>query len=134
MYIITFCWLQVHDIFGLTGYAFALYRKHGYKDELISSRSKTVCSYGLSHGDMLYLAPLNGAMLWSQDSSPIPSTSSGESQTNSTPTGELVDSTELALGQTQSSLRQSIALQEDEVDLQLQKLDGKVQRKQDEKL
>jgi hypothetical protein len=55
------------------------------------------------------------------------------SQSN-TPSGEPVDSTELALVQTQSSLRQSFTLQEDEVDLQLWKLDGKVQRKRDEKL
>lgn len=82
---------------------------------------------------MLYLAPLNGTMLWSQDPSPRPSTSRGVSQSN-TPSGEPVDSTELALVQTQSSLRQSFTLQEDEVDLQLWKLDGKVQRKRDEKL
>lgn len=129
-----FCCLQVHDIFGLTGYGFALYRKRGCKDELISSRSKTVRSYGLSHGDMIYMAPLNGTMLWSQDPSPRPGTSSGMSESNNTPSGEPVDSTELALVQTQSSLRQSFTLQEDEVDLQLWKLDGKVQRKRDEKL
>ncbi|XP_021925198.1 nuclear protein localization protein 4 homolog [Zootermopsis nevadensis] len=125
---------KVHEAFGLTGYGFALYRKRGCKDELISSRIKTVRSYGLSHGDMLYLAPLNGAMLWSQDPSPRPSTSSGVSHSNNTASGEPVDSTELALVQTQSGLRQSFTLQEDEVDLQLWKLDGKVQRKRDEKL
>lgn len=134
VYVITFCCFQVHEAFGLTGYGFALYRKRGCKDELISSRIKTVRSYGLSHGDMLYLAPLNGAMLWSQDPSPRPSTSSGVSHSNNTTSGEPVDSTELALVQTQSGLRQSFTLQEDEVDLQLWKLDGKVQRKRDEKL
>jgi nuclear protein localization family protein 4 len=83
---------------------------------------------------MIYMAPLNGTMLWSQDPSPRPGTSSGMSESNNTPSGEPVDSTELALVQTQSSLRQSFTLQEDEVDLQLWKLDGKVQRKRDEKL
>ena len=82
-------------------------------------------SYGLSHGDMLYLTPLNGAMLWTQETNPKPSTSS-----NNTPSGEPVDSVE----QSTSSARRSISLQEDEVDLQLWKLDGKVQRKRDEKL
>lgn len=129
--LIFYCF-QVHDIFDLTGYGFALYRKRGCKDELISSHSKTVRSYGLSHGDMLYMAPLNGAMLWSQD--PRPSTSTGVSHSNNTPSGKPVDSAELAPVQTQSSLRQSLTLQEDEVDLQLWKLDGKVQRKRDLKL
>jgi nuclear protein localization family protein 4 len=124
----------VHDTFGLTSYGFALFRKRGCKDELSSSRSKTVRSYGLSHGDMLYMAPLNGAMLWSEDISPRPSTSSGVSQADNTTSVASVDSTELPAVQTQSNLRQSFTLQEDEVDLQLWKLDGKVQRKRDEKL
>jgi hypothetical protein len=76
---------------------------------------------------------LNGAMLWSEDISPRPSTSSGVPQSNNTPSVS-VDSTELPSVQTQSNLRQSFTLQEDEVDLQLWKLDGKVQRKRDEKL
>jgi len=132
--IIALCCFQVHDIFGLTGYGFALYRKRGCQDELISSRSKTVRSYGLSHGDMLFMAPLNGAMLWSEDSNPRPSTSSGVSKPNNFLSGVPVDSTELASVQTQSNVRQPAILQEDEVDLQLWKLDGKVQRKRDEKL
>lgn len=133
-YIIALCCFQVHDIFGLTGYGFALYRKRGCQDELISSRSKTVRSYGLSHGDMLYMAPLNGAMLWSENSNPRPSTSSGVSKPNNILSGVPVDSTELASVPTQSHVRQLAILQEDEVDLQLWKLDGKVQRKRDEKL
>lgn len=83
---------------------------------------------------MLYMAPLNGAMLWSQDLSPRPSTSSGVAQSNNTPSVVTVDSTELPAVPTQTNLRQSFTLQEDEVDLQLWKLDGKVQRKRDEKL
>lgn len=80
------------------------------------------------------MAPLNGAMLWSQDLSPRPSTNSGVAQSNNTPSILTVDSTELPSVPTQSNLRQSFTLQEDEVDLQLWKLDGKVQRKRDEKL
>lgn len=80
------------------------------------------------------MAPLNGAMLWSQDLSPRPSTSSGVAQSNNTQSIVTADSTELPLVPTQSYLRQSFTLQEDEVDLQLWKLDGKVQRKRDEKL
>ncbi|PSN33783.1 Nuclear protein localization protein 4, partial [Blattella germanica] len=102
------CWqCVVHETFGLSGYGFALYRQRGCKDELISSRSKTVRSYGLSHGDMLYLTPLNGAMLWSQETSPKPSTSSGISNSNNTPSGEpvLVDTEQ----------RPSVSLQEDEM-------------------
>jgi nuclear protein localization family protein 4 len=79
------------------------------------------------------MAPLNGAMLWSENI-PIPSTSTGVPQSNNTQSVASVDTTELPSVQTQSNLRQSFTLQEDEVDLQLWKLDGKVQRKRDEKL
>ncbi|XP_067006587.1 nuclear protein localization protein 4 homolog [Anabrus simplex] len=123
---------KVHDKFELSGFAFALYRERGRKDELVSSRSRTVRSCGLRHGDMLYMTPLNGALLWAQD--PKPGTSSGGTKVNNTPFGEPAESTESVLSSSQTTPKASVSLEEDDVDLQLWKLDGKVQRKRDEKL
>lgn len=62
---------KVHSLFDLSSFGFALYRERNQKDEIRSSRSKTLRSIGLKHGDMLYLAPVNGTVLF-----PQPSTSS----------------------------------------------------------
>lgn len=82
--------LQVHDAFGLGGFCFALYRERGNKDEINSSRSKTLKSIGLNHGDLIYLAPINGALLWPIDSPMNSHTSispSGKNTNTSTCTG-----------------------------------------------
>jgi len=72
--------LQVHETFGLDGYCFALYKQRGLKDEIQSSRSKTVGSSGLNHGDLLYLAPINGSVIW-------PTEGGSSSVCNNTPPG-----------------------------------------------
>lgn len=59
----------MHDEFDLNSFGFALYRQRNNKDEIHSSKSKTVLSTGLRHGDMLYLAPVNGAVLFPASSS-----------------------------------------------------------------
>lgn len=59
---------KVYSTFDLNSFAFALYKEKGQKDEIQSSRSKTIRSFGLRHGDMLYLAPINGAVLFQQSS------------------------------------------------------------------
>lgn len=74
---------KVHDVFNLTGYKFGLYKERGQKGELVSSRSRTLTTCGLRHGDMIYMSPVNGALLWSND----PGTSS------SLPPGEPSQST-----------------------------------------
>nr|CAD7569488.1 unnamed protein product [Timema californicum] len=117
---------KVHDTFGLTDYGFALYRERGNKNELISSRSHSVRSCGVHHGDTIYLTPLNGA-LWSKDPASHPSTSKA---VNNTPSGEPVIDAPSKFAPPRGP---SLTLQEDDVDLQLWKLDGKVQRKKDDK-
>ena len=52
-------------MFNLTGYRFILYKEKGQKEELVSSRNKTLASYGLKHGDMIYMTPVNEALIWS---------------------------------------------------------------------
>ncbi|XP_049775700.1 nuclear protein localization protein 4 homolog [Schistocerca cancellata] len=121
---------KVHDAFGLSGYTFALYRERGRKDELISSRSRTIRSSGLRHGDMVYMCPLNGALLWSE-----PSPGSSNSMAHDEPIDDYPEKSSSAPSQNIALLTTPVVpLQEDEVDQQLWKLDGKVQRKRDDKL
>ncbi|XP_043262002.1 nuclear protein localization protein 4 homolog [Colletes gigas] len=117
---------KVFGAFNLNSFGFGLFRQWNHKDELISSRSRTVAEIGLSHGDMLYLAPLNGAQLWS-----VPSTSSAS--TNASQESEPTDVATIANRNTNAT-RFVPNVVEDEVDEQLWKLDGKIQRKRDEKL
>lgn len=124
----------VHSTFDLSSFAFAIYRERNNKDEVHSSKSRSIKSVGLKHGDMLYLKPLNGTVLF-----PQPSTSA---ISNNTPSGEppINDATPSTSGIISTSNssnptpRLSTTVQEDEVDTQLWKFDGKIQRKRDEKL
>ncbi|KAG7209636.1 hypothetical protein KM043_011283 [Ampulex compressa] len=114
---------KVFDAFELNSFGFGLYKERNHKDELISTRSRTVSGSGLSHGDMLYLIPLNGAQLWS-----IPSTS-GASNNTSLESGPME-----GVISTNRTSRTAPNVVEDEVDEQLWKINGKIQRKRDEKL
>lgn len=62
---------KVHDALHLNNYAFALHKDRQRKEEILSSKSRTLNECGLQHGDMIYLSPLNGALIFEQ-----PSTSS----------------------------------------------------------
>lgn len=122
---------KVHDAFSLPGFAFALFKERNNQGELVSSRSKTVSGCGLRHGDMIYLSPLNGAVLWE---TPRPGTSraslDGPSTSFSLPQGDRPSTA--SIRQSRQNSVNSVA--EDEIDQMLWKQDGKVQRKRDEKL
>ncbi|XP_075231078.1 nuclear protein localization 4 isoform X1 [Lycorma delicatula] len=120
---------KVHDAFGLPGFAFALFRERNNQGELVSSRSKSISSSGLRHGDMIYLAPLNGALLWEN---PRPSTSSSREGSYSLP--QAADNRSSSSIARQSRQSTGSLVVEDEIDQVLWKQDGKVQRKRDEKL
>ncbi|KAG8231750.1 hypothetical protein J437_LFUL012029, partial [Ladona fulva] len=115
---------KVHDAFDLTGFGFALFRTRDRKDELISSRSHTVNQSKLAHGDMIYLAPINGTLFHPKE----PSSSVGGETLHK---GSSVE--EVFEGKSTSSQLPS-SQKEDEVDLQLWKMDGKIQRQRDRKL
>ena len=100
---------KVHQAYQFSG--FTLYREKSNKNELSSTLGKTILQSGLRHGDMLYLVPLNGALL-----------------TSDKPT-----SMDVATSNTFTSA-QNNSFKQDEIDKILWKLDGKVQRKRDEKL
>uniref|UniRef100_A0A2A4JP23 Nuclear protein localization protein 4 homolog n=1 Tax=Heliothis virescens TaxID=7102 RepID=A0A2A4JP23_HELVI len=124
---------RVHESLRLSTFAFALHKDRQRKDEVTSSKSRRLRDYGLQHGDMLYLSPVNGAVLFDQ-----PSTS-GETNDNNKPFGEPVEagpstsSTAVALAG-QSTAARPLAVEEDEVDLQLYRMSGNIQRQRDEKL
>ena len=117
---------KVFYAFELNSFGFGLYRQRNHQDELISSPSRTVSGIGLSHGDMLYLAPLNGTQLWS-----TPSTSNATVNASQEPGPA---DTAAATNRRTNASRSLPNIVEDEVDEQIWKLDGKIQRKRDEKL
>ncbi|XP_015190103.1 PREDICTED: nuclear protein localization protein 4 homolog isoform X3 [Polistes dominula] len=112
---------KVFTAFNLNSLTFGLYKQRNRQDEIISTRSKTLLEAGLSHGDMLYLVPFNGAQLWNTPSARL---TDGGSNTN-----RIVQNSNV-----KGALRSLPNVVEDEVDEQLWKLDGKIQRKRDEKL
>lgn len=59
---------RVHEVLCLTSFAFALHKDRARKDEVLSSKTRTLRDYGLQHGDMLFLSPVNGALLFEQPS------------------------------------------------------------------
>lgn len=61
---------KVHETFELSSSVFALYKDRNHKEEIVRSKSKHVNDYRLQHGDMLYLAPLNGTVLFDQPQQP----------------------------------------------------------------
>ncbi|KAJ2939843.1 hypothetical protein O0L34_g18038 [Tuta absoluta] len=123
---------RVHDALQLSSFAFSLHRDRARKDEVVSSKSRTLQALGLRHGDMLFLSPVNGAVLFDQQ----PTTSA---EANNKPFGEPVNavkstaSTSSLPAQNSHSARANVP-EEDEVDIQLYQMDGKIQRQRDEKL
>lgn len=69
----------MYEAFDLNSFGFNLCKQRNQKELLTSTRSRTVSGVGLSHGDMLYLAPANDTQLWS-----APSTSSASNTTSGT--------------------------------------------------
>ena len=115
--------LQVRDAFGDTGFNFTLHygadRKH--TKEMPSSRSRTIGSLGLSHGDLLYLQSLNNSI--TADSLEAGPSSRRERQ-NSV-------SSVSSIGMASNSKSN---VEEDKIDIQLWGEDGKIQRGRDSKL
>ncbi|KAK2581786.1 hypothetical protein KPH14_002264 [Odynerus spinipes] len=125
---------KVFNAFNLNSFTFGLYKRRNHQDEIISTRSKTLSEVGLSHGDMLYLVPFNGAQLWNTPSGS--KTSENSSSSNAIATRDAGSNTSRSILNSAiiGSLRSLPNVVEDEVDEQLWKLDGKIQRKRDEKL
>ncbi|KAL0279488.1 UNVERIFIED_CONTAM: hypothetical protein PYX00_001032 [Menopon gallinae] len=111
---------RVFDAFSFTDFNFKLFKKRGQKDELISSRSKTIVESGLQHGDMVYLSREQGSSLLSTEEPSCSSNSRGEYYQPPMPASLNHGTGKLRIGTTQ--------VEEDEVDLTLWKQDGKIER------
>ncbi|KAL0841645.1 hypothetical protein ABMA28_015297 [Loxostege sticticalis] len=116
---------RVHEALQLSSFAFALHKDRQRKEEVLSSKSRTLRDYGLQHGDMLYLSPVNGAVLFDQ-----PSTSA---EAINKPFGEPAEAGPSASTSEPATPRPN-APQEDEVDILLFSQSGAIQRGRDEKL
>ncbi|KAJ8729791.1 hypothetical protein PYW07_016829 [Mythimna separata] len=123
---------RVHDSLHLGTFAFVLHKDRQRREEVMSSKSRRLRDVGLQHGDMLYLSPVNGAVLFDQP------TTSGEANENNKPFGEPVEAGPSTSGTAvvagTSTASRSAAVEEDEVDLQLYRMSGNIQRQRDEKL
>lgn len=128
---IYFKYLQVHKVFSLTNYGFTLFNDRTRKNEIKSSRSVYLSSLNLKHGDKIYLCPLDPDNIWAI---PGPSNvdSANGSRSSSVVSTPGSSSTSLPLNGKKSSGSTS-QVEEDEVDKQLWKLDGKIKRLKDKK-
>ncbi|XP_046979099.1 nuclear protein localization protein 4 homolog [Vanessa cardui] len=116
---------RVYETLRLNTFGFALYKDRAKKEEITSSKSRQLRDYGLQHGDMLYLSSVNGTVLFDQ-----PSTSSAEVKIKPQEQSEAGPSSV----EPSSSATKSNLPVEDEVDLELYRLPGTIQRQRDEKL
>ncbi|XP_044016289.1 nuclear protein localization protein 4 homolog isoform X3 [Aphidius gifuensis] len=121
---------KVYETFDLSSFAFCLYKQRNRNDEIISSRSKSVSGCGLGHGDMVYLTPIDGSLLTSNSSSSTSLSSIEKKEPLSTESTPGVSRRNTSIG----TAKIATNIIEDEVDQLLWKMDGKIQRKRDEKL
>lgn len=59
---------RVYEAFQLNTFGFALHKDRAHREEIISSKSRLIRDYGLQHGDMLFMSPVNGSVLFDQPS------------------------------------------------------------------
>lgn len=115
------------NVFEFPGFSFVLYCSRDKSKEIFSSKEKTVASYGLNHGDMIYLWPLGNSV---DQSEPSGNASTSIKNGGSTSFSSSVSTSSSILG---SKIPTRSNVEEDQVDVLLQKMDGKVKRKRDPK-
>lgn len=122
--------MQIYNVFSLTNYGFTLFNDRARKSEIKSSKSVYLSNFNLKHGDKIYLCPLDPDNLWA-----IPGPSNADSANGSRSSSVVStpgSSTSLPLNGKKISASTS-QVEEDEVDKQLWKLDGKIKRLKDKK-
>lgn len=119
---------KVRQEFDLSHSGWNVYKKRNQTDEVKSSRSKTLSSYKVKHGDMLYLG-------FDADIAEVASASTSMSMTGSLLEPRHVISAGGAFADNKSSSSSTrTTVQEDEVDQYLEKQDGRIERDRDEHL
>ena len=127
-YHINYLLFQVTNTFGNIEYSFALYCRRDKSQEIVSSNVKTIASYGLNHGDMIYLSPTAGAVQHAENETGILKLKNGVNTSSST---TFFPSTSSSMPGSKIPIRSNV--EEDQVDVLLQKMDGTVKRKRDPK-
>lgn len=110
---------NVHKAFELNNMQFSLFKDMQKKQPIESSRTKSVSSCGLKHGDRLFLVS-KSATLFKPDAG-----GSSSSSSSSFPTAS--SSSESA----QVKAKAVVVVKEDQIDVELSKIDGKIPRKRD---
>lgn len=104
-----------------------MYCRRDKSQEIFSSDTKTLTSYGLKHGDMIFLSPIAGAVQYIEQP-----TGNGKikNEVSNTSTAVSVPTTSSMPG---SKIPTRSNVDEDQVDVLLQKMEGTVKRKRDPK-
>nr|CAG4636161.1 EOG090X05T8 [Eubosmina coregoni]SVE69787.1 EOG090X05T8 [Eubosmina coregoni] len=120
---------KVKEVFKLDGKSFALYFKRDKSQELFPSKNKTIANSGLGHGDMIYLFPSNLI----QNQTALPSQASSENGMGAITPFVANSTSSLLSSLVGSKIPNRSIVEEDNVDLVLQKMDGLIKRKRDPK-
>uniref|UniRef100_A0A1B0GH88 Putative nuclear pore complex rnpl4 component sc npl4 n=1 Tax=Lutzomyia longipalpis TaxID=7200 RepID=A0A1B0GH88_LUTLO len=118
----------VFAAFELTNYDFSLFKERGYKQELTSSRSQKLTDCQLKHGDMVFMKILSENFA-SSSSKDTPGSSGSFNNSFS-----VTRSSSTNTVNSDASVKVNGSVKEDDVDLQLYKIDGWIQRSRDTKL
>lgn len=121
----------------MASYAFVLFRNRGHQDEITSSKSNTVRSAGLNHGDIIYLEPLNGAIIFENlDENSLSEDTNvyTKSITSNSRSSSIGNSSNGFPNSSMNIVFPNNQIVEDDVDQQLWKSDGKIKRQRDPKL
>ncbi|XKL67144.1 hypothetical protein PGB90_010564 [Kerria lacca] len=127
---------KVYSEFSLASYAFVLFRNRGHQDEITSSKSNTVRSAGLNHGDIIYLEPLNGAIIFENlDENSLSEDTNvyTKSITSNSRSSSIGNSSNGFPNSSMNIVFPNNQIVEDDVDQQLWKSDGKIKRQRDPK-
>lgn len=153
---------RVYETLHLNTFGFALYKDRSRKEEIVSSKSRQLQDYGLQHGDMIFLTSVNGTVLFDQPSTSSAVVSQLVTvynkttvlnwsntklfvyswclfqlfQVTSKPPEEQSEpgSSSAEPSQSGKQTTKTNVPVEDEVDLELYRLPGTIQRQRDEKL
>ncbi|CAH2105964.1 unnamed protein product [Euphydryas editha] len=117
---------RIYETLHLNTFGFALYKDRARKEEIASSKSRQLRDYGLQHGDMIYLTSVNGTVLFDQPSTSSAVVTNKPHAEQSEPGPSSVEPS--------NTVTKSNMPEEDEVDLELYRLPGTIQRQRDEKL
>ncbi len=118
---------KIQSEFGLDTFDFRLYIDRARTRELVSTGRKTLLSFGLKHGDMVFMACGDTCRITAPPLGP----SSAISDEKIAAVGDLKNSESSEASKYASGAPDAVSVVEDDVDIELAKRDGKIQRPRD---